>query len=548
MPGFVASWLSIWVCTCGAVIYQALGRSNGFSSLTILLAIEIVALIAWALYWMLFYPAYFTPFRHLPTPPGRTLLRGNRKEVFPDYAWPEIRAAYETIPSRGLVRFYEPLSTEVLVATNTEAVKEMFTLKSDHFGHPKNVQYLINRLTGSKFNFLSSHGHKLFRKHLRPAFTPGHVRRIMPAIWGKSDKMITLIERGLENDQEPKHIVDLRDYIRRTMWDIFGLAVLGHDCRTLENPTAGARDRLSGILGRLNSPAIKWGNFIMNYLDVRPLLAVLSPILERSQAGKALEQIRSTVRHAALEKQAKCGPPTPSDCVAKDLGLDITGISIASGIFPTEELVDNGMLFLTAGPNSTGTAVEWAIYELARRPTMQDRLRREVSNCLPLSATSSVELVQHLQALPYLSAIVNEVIRYYPFVPLSSRVAEKDTTLLGEHIPKGTIMLIPVEAFNRDVRLWGADSDQFNPDRWLGDGEGSGGATNAYAMLSFGAGPGTCIGQSYARAMIACLVAALVRRFEIELANLETAGRVRPAPFMKSEEGMMARLRVVREQ
>ena len=369
----------------------------------------------------------------------------------------------------------------------------------------------------------------------------------MPTIWGKSDKMIKLIELELQDDSDPQHVVDLRDYVRRTMWDIFGLTVLDHDFHTLEKPTDGARDRFSGVLGRLTGPTMKWGNFIMSYVDVRPLLAVLSPVLMRSPAGKALEQIRLTIKHAVLKKQAEFNSAPASGPAAERFGLDITSISVASGIFPLEELVDNGMLFLTAGPNSTGTAVEWAIYELARRPEMQARLRQELelNDRLSLPSTSSIELLQNLQSLPYLSAIVNEVIRYYPFVPLSPRVAEKDTTLAGEHIPEGTIILTAVEAFNRDTRLWGADADEFIPERWLGDGEGSGGASSNYAMLSFGAGPGACIGQNYARAMIACLVAALVRRFEVELANAETAGRIRPAPFKKSEEGMLVRLKVM---
>jgi len=71
MPGFVAEWLLIWVCTWGAVIYhqQPFGHSHASSSMISLLALETVALVAWALYWMVLYPAYFTPFRHLPTPP-----------------------------------------------------------------------------------------------------------------------------------------------------------------------------------------------------------------------------------------------------------------------------------------------------------------------------------------------------------------------------------------------------------------------------------------------------------------------------------------------
>lgn len=63
------------------------------------------------------------------------------------------------------MRFYEPLNKEVLLATKTEVVKEIFSLKPNDFGHPKNVQFMINQLTGSKFNFLSPHGHRV-RLHI----------------------------------------------------------------------------------------------------------------------------------------------------------------------------------------------------------------------------------------------------------------------------------------------------------------------------------------------------------------------------------------------
>lgn len=370
----------------------------------------------------------------------------------------------------------------------------------------------------------------------------------MPLVLGKSDEMIKLIHREMRETPNPRPVVDLRDYIRRTMWDIFGLTVLGHDFQTLGKPATGAKDRFSGVLRTLNGSAIKWGYFIINYIDVRPLLAVLSPLLLKSSVGKALEQIRSTIRQAVGKRQSAFQVDGANPLLA-DPGVDLTSVSIASGAFPTEELVDNGMLFLTAGPNSTGTAVEWAIYELARHSEMQTRLRQEV-NCYlsSVESESEAELLHNLQSLPYLRAICNEVIRHYPFVPLSPRVAERDTNLLGEHIPKGTIILTPVEAFNHDKSLWGADADNFNPDRWLGEGEGSGGAVNSYAMLSFGAGPGACIGQNYARAMMACLTAMLVRAFEIELANADTAGQLRAGPFMRSEEGMLVRLTAAKQR
>jgi len=263
--------------------------------------------------------------------------------------------------------------------------------------------------------------------------------------------------------------------------------------------------------------------------------------LMKSPAGKALAQIRNTIRRAIDDKESRSHKkPLEED----HLGIDITAVSMTSGIFPTSELVDNGMLFLTAGPNSTGTAVEWAIYELGRHPEMQTRLREEITQAC--SQGGGLLRSVDVQNLSYLSAVVNETIRCYPFVPLSPRVAERDTTLLGERIPQGTVVLTVVEAFNRDESLWGEDADAFRPERWLGEGrEGSGGAVSNYAMLSFGAGPGACIGQGYARVMVAVMVASLVSRFDIELVNAETAGKLRAAPFKRSEEGMLVRLKVL---
>jgi len=361
----------------------------------------------------------------------------------------------------------------------------------------------------------------------------------MPTIWEKSDQMVSLLQDEVQQNDNPT--VDLRDYIRTTMWDIFGLVVLGHDFQTLEKPNTGAKARFSGILRSLNGPAIKWGYFIINYIDIRPLLVIFSPLLMKSPAGKALAQIRNTIRRAIDDKESRSHKkPLEED----HLGIDITAVSMTSGIFPTSELVDNGMLFLTAGPNSTGTAVEWAIYELGRHPEMQTRLREEITQAC--SQGGGLLRSVDVQNLSYLSAVVNETIRCYPFVPLSPRVAERDTTLLGERIPQGTVVLTVVEAFNRDESLWGEDADAFRPERWLGEGrEGSGGAVSNYAMLSFGAGPGACIGQGYARVMVAVMVASLVSRFDIELVNAETAGKLRAAPFKRSEEGMLVRLKVL---
>ncbi|ORY67812.1 cytochrome P450 [Pseudomassariella vexata] len=538
MPTFLEIWLPLWACTSSALLFKYLTDPSGAKPVTTLLTLELCSLGLWAIYWMILYPSYFTPFRHLPTPPGRSWLYGNRNKFIPDNAWEDVRTVIETLPNNGLIRYYEAFSREVLLVTNIEAIKEMNSVKPFDFGHPKQVKYMLGRITSSKFNFLSEHGHKLFRKHLRPAFTVTHTKKLMPAMWKKSGEMVRIIETELQRN--PETVIDFRDYIRRVMWDTSGVVMMGHDFQTLGDPDGGIRDRFAKLLAEFSGPA--WIRLIMYYIDLRPILTFLSPLFMKTSLGRSLNYIRHNIWQVVAQKEDKF---RKTGSLQKYDDLDITSVSVESGIFPTSELIDNGMLFLTAGPNSTGTAIEWALYELGRRPEMQKRLRSEIIDGCPVSMAAD-EIGPKLQSLPYLSAVCNEVIRCYPFVPLSPKVVEKDTTLLGERVPKDTAIQVAVEFFNRDTKLWGPDGDEFNPDRWLGeDASTTGGAISNFAMLSFGAGPNICIGQNQARAMLACLVAAIVRRFDIQLANAETAGKLRPAPFKKSEEGIMAKLKIV---
>ena len=63
----------------------------------------------------------------------------------------------------------------------------------------------------------------------------------------------------------------------------------------------------------------------------------------------------------------------------------------------------------------------------------------------------------------------------------------------------------------------GEDAHEFKPERWLnkdGKANAKGGADSNYAFLTFLHGPRSCIGQRFAQAEFACLLAAWVGRYE----------------------------------
>ncbi|KAL2849270.1 cytochrome P450 [Aspergillus pseudodeflectus] len=130
--------------------------------------------------------------------------------------------------------------------------------------------------------------------------------------------------------------------------------------------------------------------------------------------------------------------------------------------------------------------------------------------------------------MPYLRAVVDEVLRIHPATMVTQRRARRDMTITGISIPKGTMLMIPPIATNLNTRIWGDDAAVFNPDRWLrakstSHSPSGGGGQQTCSIMTFGHGPLGCPGRSLARLMLMCLTAAFVHEYEVSLENSQQA-------------------------
>lgn len=201
--------------------------------------------------------------------------------------------------------------------------------------------------------------------------------------------------------------------------------------------------------------------------------------------------------------------------------FDVLSLLIESNDFSDAELIDQLLTVLAAGHETTSSALTWLCYLLAIHPEYQKRLRDEVKEAFPTNPVHDKELdiAAILERLPLLNGICNETLRLYPTVPITMRIAVRDTTLLESPIPRGTEIMVSPWAVNRQKELWGENASEFVPERWIEDGKpnNSGGADSNYSLLTFLHGPRSCIGQGFAKAELRCLVAAFIRVFSWEL-------------------------------
>lgn len=401
------------------------------------------------------------------------------------------------------------------------------------------------------------------RKNLMPAFSYRHIKGLYSIFWAKSAEMANLVEQDLKSRKDPNdNIVEINNWSSRATLDMVGLAGMDHDFDSLRDPD----NELCQTYRRLGNDDPLLTKIIMLlgifFFDLKMLLKL--PIQLNQTAKESYDFIRNVARQMIREKREKMESKKGASTAQSDDGIDIISVADQSSTFEEENLIDQMMTFLAAGHETTSTALQWTIYALCKNPDVQTRLREEIRSNLPsISTFASASTADGISAatiesLPYLNAVSNEVLRFHPSVPATVRTAARDTSVANQFIPKGTFFIIAPEVINHSEEFWGPDAAVFNPDRWLDSdstapasptsngtpgirANKTGGASNNYAMLTFLQGPRSCIGQGFAKAELACLIAAMVGKFRMELAEPEKKLKVKKGATIRPEDGVLVR-------
>ncbi|KAJ7600660.1 cytochrome P450 [Mycena floridula] len=177
-------------------------------------------------------------------------------------------------------------------------------------------------------------------------------------------------------------------------------------------------------------------------------------------------------------------------------------------------------------------SMTWSLIELARAPDKQQKLREELSTLGPNDPT--YDQLSSATALPYLDAVVHEILRLYPaiaetprqcnendIVPLSSPVTTSHGQVVSSvAIPKGAAVVVPIRAVNTSETFWGPEAKEFRPERWLEPESGLAKDIQAHPhILTFVSGPRECLGKTFALTEFKRILSLIIRSYKLELPN-----------------------------
>ena len=166
-----------------------------------------------------------------------------------------------------------------------------------------------------------------------------------------------------------------------------------------------------------------------------------------------------------------------------------------------QQVVDEILIVLIAGHETTANALSWTLYLLSTHPDELQKLRQATHN---LTVTESV-------INNSLASVIKESMRLYPPAWISDRVALTDDGYNNFTFPKGSIIIVFYYGLHRDGKYW-KNPTSFVPERFENK---SNEKEKIKTYYPFGAGPRLCIGNNFAMAEMSIFLQAMINRFEI---------------------------------
>ena len=170
--------------------------------------------------------------------------------------------------------------------------------------------------------------------------------------------------------------------------------------------------------------------------------------------------------------------------------------------------------YITAGVDTIGNSIIFALALVAGDPRVQRRLQEELDRVAPGRAEEITP--DKIGRMKYLRACVTESFRLFPTASQLARIIEEDTEVAagGHVLPKYSVVLCHhrIAALQEENFARGRE---FVPERWTEEGEEN--KESSFLVMPFGIGKRSCPGKRLAQQEIHIIVAKFFQKYDVEL-------------------------------
>jgi cytochrome P450 len=347
----------------------------------------------------------------------------------------------------------------------------------EHFSHREGWTPVIGDWSGVGLLNMDPPDHSVHRRLMNPAFTSSYLASYLPLMRRVIDARTA--------DWTERDVVDLQGEAREIAFDVAAVALVGLQSGL---DVDRLRDLFVELLHGFDSATQTWDEFVeRRKLVVRDLDEMLLAVVANRRRLPEAAQPRDVLARIVHAHDHQ-------DCELTD-----------------EQLVAHVKILLVAGHETTTSLAARVLYLLAARPADRERVEAELA---ALDVAPSAEIpIDGLRSLRYLDTFVREVGRLYAPVLNVPRGVVKDFEFGGYAIPAGTPIRLGIAACHLLPTVF-RDPEVFDPARFEPPRDED--AKTPYGLITFGGGPRTCIGMSFAQLEVKALVAHVLRTLKLE--------------------------------
>ncbi|CRG90750.1 hypothetical protein PISL3812_07795 [Talaromyces islandicus] len=374
-----------------------------------------------------------------------------------------------------------------LFTIDPENIKALLTGQFNDFGKGQTFHQEWHEFLGDSIFATDGELWSASRHLIRPMFVRD---RIVDTEIFETNVQKLIQHFGGNSSPHGSKIIDVSDLYFRYTLDAATDYLLGQGTDSLENPTTVFAEAFRYVQSR-QADYFRMGplNIFMGRKKFREQLKIMDDFIQ-----PYIDTVLSLSPDELDKKLSK-----------RDTFLD----ALARFTRDPRVLRDQLVAVLLAGRDTTAGTLSFCTFELSRNPEAVAKLRAEIEDRLGVGADAQKPTYNDLKEMKYLTAVINETLRFYPVVPFNVRYSLHDTTLPRGGGPDGkspvgvrreTRIVYSTIIMQRLGLLYdNVDSEKyFDPGKWIPERWTSGWQPKPWHFIPFNGGPRICIGQQFA--------------------------------------------------
>lgn len=345
-----------------------------------------------------------------------------------------------------------------------------------------------------------------------------------PSVRLKVQKLIARLDKAAETGE----VIDIRQWLNFFTFDVISDMAFGNDSGFLDSGNAvTTAETLDGKYKYTLNPIESFQDSTVHLASIGhwpALLSITKPLTKWLSYSRKGDWFTDMCIHQ-VRQRLSAGAAKGNDRESHKDFIEhlLTASDGTKRNLPFWELVQEATVMLSAGSDTTASAMTNTLYLLIKHPQAMARLRAELADVFAREKSDdladAVAPYAAVGSLKYLRACLDEGLRHLPptSIGLLRMTPPEGAIIAGQRIKGGVTVSLPTYTLHHDPTLF-SDPWSFKPERWLEGSEEERNNLRKY-VIPFTLGRHSCLGRNIAFLEQYVVLSSLVHRYHFDFAD-----------------------------